>query len=175
MHSSLAKDAAETADGVGKSLTAAAVVREHGGSGAGALVGFEIRPITISTASDSGRKAASDQRELRARSRIAPTHPRRSARAMLGGGQRTPFPANGKPWPLEASGALALVNTARVAAASCARRKWHGDGPSPCHFRLAARLGCSPSAFTSGGAAEPVAGGEAVNIVQNIADDLLDG
>ena len=30
MHSSLAKDAAETADGVGKSLTAAAVVREHG-------------------------------------------------------------------------------------------------------------------------------------------------
>ena len=29
MHSSLAKDAAETADGVGKSLTAAAVLREH--------------------------------------------------------------------------------------------------------------------------------------------------
>eukprot|EP00966_Prymnesium_polylepis_P326890 7382768-Prymnesium_polylepis.1 len=26
----------------------------------------------------------------------------------VGGGQRTPFPGNGKPWPLEASGALAL-------------------------------------------------------------------
>ena len=31
---SLANDTAETADGVGQSLTAAAVVREHGGSGA---------------------------------------------------------------------------------------------------------------------------------------------
>ena len=93
----------------------------------------------------------------------------------LGGGQRTPFPANGKPWPIQASGALALVNTARVAAASCARRKWHGDGPSPCHFRLAARPGCSLTAFITASAAEPVAGGEAVNIVQNIADDLLDG
>ena len=82
MHSSLAKDAAETADGVGKSLTAAAVVREHGGSGAGALVGFEFRPIPISTASGSGREAAFDQREPRARSGIAPTHLRRSARAM---------------------------------------------------------------------------------------------
>ena len=65
MHSSLAKDAAETADGVGKSLTAAAVVREHGGSGAGALVGLEFRPFTISTASGSGREAASDQRKPR--------------------------------------------------------------------------------------------------------------
>ena len=82
MHSSLAKDAAETADGVGKSLTAAAVVREHGGSGAGALEGIKFRPIPISTASGSGREAASDQRELWARSPITPTHPRRSACAM---------------------------------------------------------------------------------------------
>ena len=72
MHSSLAKDAAETADGVGKSLTAAAVVREHGGSGAGALVGLELRPIPINIASGSGREAANDQREPRARSPIAP-------------------------------------------------------------------------------------------------------
>ena len=79
MHSSLAKDAAETADGVGKSLTAAAVVREHGGSGAGALVGIEFRPIPINIASGSGREAAYDQREPRARSPIAPT---RSACAM---------------------------------------------------------------------------------------------
>ena len=82
MHSSLAKDAAETADGVGKSLTAAAVVREHGGSGAGALVRLEFRPIPINIASGSGREAAYDQREPRARSPIAPTHPRRSACAM---------------------------------------------------------------------------------------------
>ena len=82
MHSSLAKDAAETADGVGKSLTAAAVVREHGGSGAGALVGIEFRPIPINIASGSGREAAYDQQKPRARSPIAPTHPRRSARAM---------------------------------------------------------------------------------------------
>ena len=38
-----------------------------------------------------------------------------------------------------------------------------------------ARLGCSPSAPIAGGAAEPVAGGQPVSIVQNIADDLLDG
>ena len=82
MHSSLAKDAAETADGVGKSLMAAAVVREYGGSGAGALVEIEFRPIPISTASGSDREAASDQREPRARSPIAPIHPLRSARAM---------------------------------------------------------------------------------------------
>ena len=82
MHSSLAKDAAETADGVGKSLTAAAVVREHGGSGAGALVGLEFRPIPISTASGSGREAASNQREPRMRSPIDPTHPRQSACVM---------------------------------------------------------------------------------------------
>eukprot|EP00966_Prymnesium_polylepis_P118570 2741381-Prymnesium_polylepis.1 len=44
----------------------------------------------------------------------------------------------------------------RKAAVACARRKWHGDngnGPSPCHFRLAACLGCSPTAFIAGGAA----------------------
>eukprot|EP00966_Prymnesium_polylepis_P315450 7289127-Prymnesium_polylepis.1 len=69
MHSSLAKDAAETGDGVGKSLTAAAVVREHGRTGAWALVGIECRPVTISTASGgSGREVASDQREPRTRS-----------------------------------------------------------------------------------------------------------
>eukprot|EP00966_Prymnesium_polylepis_P221618 5127248-Prymnesium_polylepis.1 len=54
MHSSLAKDAAmdaaETADGVGKSLTSAAVVRDHGGSGAGALVGITCIPIPIRSA-----------------------------------------------------------------------------------------------------------------------------
>ena len=66
MHSSLAKDAAETADGVGKSLTAAAVVREHGGSGAGALVGLEFRPIPINIASGSGREAANDHGSARA-------------------------------------------------------------------------------------------------------------
>eukprot|EP00966_Prymnesium_polylepis_P159247 3680447-Prymnesium_polylepis.1 len=33
----------------------------------------------------------------------------------------------GKAWPLEASGALARVNSARDAAASCATRKAHGD------------------------------------------------
>ena len=82
MHSSLAKDAAETVDGVGKSLTATAVVREHGRTGAGALVWIEFRPVTISTASGSGREVASDQREPQMRSPIAPTHPRRSARAM---------------------------------------------------------------------------------------------
>ena len=60
-HSSLAKDAAATADGVGKSLTAAAVVREHSGTGAEALVGLEFRPIPIGTASGSGREATSDQ------------------------------------------------------------------------------------------------------------------
>ena len=43
------------------------------------------------------------------------------------------------------------------------------------HFRLAARPGCSLTVFITASAAEPVAGGEAVNIVQNIADDLLDG
>jgi hypothetical protein len=42
-------------------VTAAAVVREHSGTGAGALVGLEFRPILISTASGSGRKVASDQ------------------------------------------------------------------------------------------------------------------
>jgi hypothetical protein len=56
-HSSLAKDAAETADAVGKSLTAAAVVCDHDGSGAGALVGSKFRPIPISTASGSGPAA----------------------------------------------------------------------------------------------------------------------
>eukprot|EP00966_Prymnesium_polylepis_P028356 656303-Prymnesium_polylepis.1 len=35
---------------------AAAAVRDHGGSGAGALVGIEFRPITISIASDSERQ-----------------------------------------------------------------------------------------------------------------------
>ena len=72
MHSSLAKDAAETADGVGKSLTAAAVVRDHGGTGAKALVGITFIPIPIRTASGSGREAASDQREPRTRLPIAP-------------------------------------------------------------------------------------------------------
>ena len=72
MHSSLANDTAATADGVGKSLTAAAVVREHGGSGAGSLAGIEFRPITVGTASGGGREAATDQREPRARSPIAP-------------------------------------------------------------------------------------------------------
>eukprot|EP00966_Prymnesium_polylepis_P218172 5049551-Prymnesium_polylepis.1 len=39
-----------------------------------------------------------------------------------------------------------------------------------------ARLGCSPkSAPIAGGAAEPVAGGQPVSIVQNISYDLLDG
>ena len=65
MHSSLAKDAAETVDGVGESLTAAAVVHDHARTGAGALVGTDFRPVTISTASGSGREAASDQREPR--------------------------------------------------------------------------------------------------------------
>ena len=72
MHSSLANDTAATADGVGKSLTAAAVVREHGGSGAGSLADIEFRPSTVSTASGGGREVASDQREPRARSPIAP-------------------------------------------------------------------------------------------------------
>ena len=70
---------------------------------------------------------------------------------------------------------MPLVNAVRDAAASCARRKWHGDRPSPCHFRLAARPGCSPTAFIAGGAAEPVTGGKPVHIMQNVADDLLDG
>ena len=86
MHSSLAKDAAETADGVGKSLTAAAVVREHGGSGAGALVGLEFRPIPISTASGSGPAAEKpppiSESRRRDRPSLQPIHPRRSARAM---------------------------------------------------------------------------------------------
>ena len=55
-------DTAVTADGVGKSLTAAAVVREHGGSGAGSLAEIDFRPSPRSTASGGGREAASDQR-----------------------------------------------------------------------------------------------------------------
>ena len=72
MHSSLANDTAVTAEEVGKSLTAAAVVREYGGSGAGSLAETEFRPSTVSTASGDGREAASDQREPRARLPIAP-------------------------------------------------------------------------------------------------------
>eukprot|EP00966_Prymnesium_polylepis_P122579 2833649-Prymnesium_polylepis.1 len=51
------------------------------------------------------------------------------------GTQRPPFPANDKGTAsLEASGALALVKSARVAGAEPDRRReWHGDGPSPCH------------------------------------------
>ena len=60
MHSSLAKDAAETADGVGKSLTAAAVVREHGGTGAGSLAEIEFRPNTVSPASGGGGSRMSE-------------------------------------------------------------------------------------------------------------------
>eukprot|EP00966_Prymnesium_polylepis_P216399 5009531-Prymnesium_polylepis.1 len=52
---------AATADGVGKSRTAAAVVREHSGTSAVAFVGLEFRHIPISTASGSGQEAASDQ------------------------------------------------------------------------------------------------------------------
>ena len=79
VHSSLANDTATTADGVGKSLTAAAVVREHEGSGAGSLAEIDFRPSPLSTASGGGREVASDQREPRARSPIAPPNPRRSA------------------------------------------------------------------------------------------------
>ena len=78
-------------------------------------------------------------------------------------------------WPLEASGALALVNAARDAAASCATRKALGDHPSPCAFQVAARPGCSLTAFIAASAAEPVAGGQPVSIVKNVSDDLLDG
>ena len=76
-------------------------------------------------------------------------------------------------WPLEASGALALVNAARDAAASCATRKALGDHPSPCAFQVAARPGCSLTAFIAASAAEPVAGGKPVSMMQNISDDLL--
>eukprot|EP00966_Prymnesium_polylepis_P152869 3531190-Prymnesium_polylepis.1 len=81
-------------------------------------------------------------------------------------------------WPRRAcSGGrwLAVVNAARDAAASCARQTQLGDRRSPSYFRLAARPGCSPTAFTAGGAAEPVAGAKSVSIVQNISGDLLDG
>ena len=47
--------------------------------------------------------------------------------------------------------------------------------PSPCHFRLAARPGCSLTAFIAASAAEPEAGGQPVSIVKNVSDDLLDG
>jgi hypothetical protein len=70
--SSLANDTAATADGVGKSLTAAAVVREHGGPSAVSLAEIEFRPNNLSTASGGGREDASDQRQPRARSPIAP-------------------------------------------------------------------------------------------------------
>eukprot|EP00966_Prymnesium_polylepis_P237959 5503510-Prymnesium_polylepis.1 len=50
--------------------------------------------------------------------------------------------------------------------------------PSPCASQvtgLRGRLGCSTSAPFADGAAEPVAGGKPVSIVQNISGDLLDG
>eukprot|EP00966_Prymnesium_polylepis_P114010 2635000-Prymnesium_polylepis.1 len=65
------------------------------------------------------------------------------------------FQPTTKAWPPRASGAPRWFYAARDAAASCARRKWHGDRPSPCHFQLAARPGCSPTAKNRGGAAEP--------------------
>ena len=46
---------------------------------------------------------------------------------------------------------------------------------SPCYFQLAARPGCSLTAFIAASAAEPVAGGQPVSIVKNVSDDLLDG
>ena len=69
VHLSLAKDAAVTADGVVKSLTChggSSYRREHGGTGAGALVEITFRPVPISTASGGGRKAASGLRVPRA-------------------------------------------------------------------------------------------------------------
>eukprot|EP00966_Prymnesium_polylepis_P253347 5855475-Prymnesium_polylepis.1 len=70
---------------------------------------------------------------------------------------------------------MPLVNAVRDAAASCATRKAHGDHPSPCAFQVAARPGCSFTAIIVASAAEPVAGGQPVSMMQNISDDLLDG
>ena len=113
MHSSLAKHAAETADGVGKSLTAAAVVREHGGSGAGALVGLEVRPIPISTASSA---AAAEKPPTISESRgrdhpsLQPIHDGRRARCD---GLRAP--GSTPPSPLTAkSGAERLLGSTPI-------------------------------------------------------------
>eukprot|EP00966_Prymnesium_polylepis_P248968 5756260-Prymnesium_polylepis.1 len=43
------------------------------------------------------------------------------------------------------------------------------------HSQVAAPPGCSTSNYIAASAAEPVAGGKPVSIMQNIADDLLDG
>eukprot|EP00966_Prymnesium_polylepis_P053917 1246351-Prymnesium_polylepis.1 len=51
---------------------------------------------------------------------------------LIGGGQRTPFPANGKPWPLEGLEAAQAMRSARKAAARPPRSLRHGDQWSPC-------------------------------------------
>eukprot|EP00966_Prymnesium_polylepis_P213128 4936405-Prymnesium_polylepis.1 len=44
---------------------------------------------------------------------------------------------------------------------------------SPCHSPVAACPGCSTTDFIAAGAAEAVAGGKPVNIVQNLSGDLI--
>jgi hypothetical protein len=98
-------------DGMGKNLTAAAVVREHGGSGAGELVGFEYVSLPISTVSGSSREAAPDQREPRARSPIAP--PIRDGRRARCDGLRSP--GSTPPSPLTAKpGAERLLGSTHI-------------------------------------------------------------
>eukprot|EP00966_Prymnesium_polylepis_P132708 3068139-Prymnesium_polylepis.1 len=73
---------------------------------------------------------------------------------MLGGGQRTSFPANDKGMASEAAGKRSEGCSREL----CEAKMASGDRPSPCHFRLAARPGCLPTVFTAGGAArEPMA------------------
>eukprot|EP00966_Prymnesium_polylepis_P225712 5221053-Prymnesium_polylepis.2 len=86
-------------------------------------------------------------------------------------------------WPPRASEAPPLVNAARDAS-SCelaSRVPRYGTHEtahriSTCVSPVAARPGCSPTAFIAGGAAlKPVASAQPVSVVQNVSDDLLDG
>eukprot|EP00966_Prymnesium_polylepis_P252288 5832762-Prymnesium_polylepis.1 len=73
--------------------------------------------------------------------------------------------------------AMRSARKAAVRPPSCEQCDRHGDQWSPCRYRSRrSRLGCSPSApILRAVLRGPVAGGKPVSIMQNIADDLLDG
>ena len=56
--------------------------------------------------------------------------------------------------PATGSAALAVINAVSEQPGRAARRKWHGDGPSPCHFRLAQLAAATLAVFTSASAPE---------------------
>eukprot|EP00966_Prymnesium_polylepis_P194736 4514335-Prymnesium_polylepis.1 len=70
----------------------------------------------------------------------------------------------------EGLGATTLVLHSEGCSRELMRRKFHGDPRSPCYFQVAPLVqGCSTSDFTASGAAELVAGGKPVSMMQNVA------